>query len=823
MQKYMKVILASLHSVSPELFWSIWANAKISEKDAVNNLFGSKDITNDTQLLADIKKSRSRSVTPARTVSQRGTPHHSPRPSSATSRSSTRLSMGTPPNHPSSPDPYHIEELIVDDQSFIDGRENSDLLAFTSPRSSTTRVRVKLRRTSGPQNSGLRVETNGSSKRHGEVIYAKLVERVPPNKQRSNSIFSDTSEDNNLSESNNGGLAKLAAAYEDSDTDWMTDADVLRSPDGSEAPRTVSSESGELEYAGTARFDGQQTPTRTTLDKLGSELVDNIVRAPNDIMNGERSQWQDENSVSMTAVAAEGPTMMNGTPPLKPSVTFKSIVSSMVKTESPTSAEPRTPLVERVGREVVQNMDALKEVDEMLTRIEQVQRATQRATQEKLVESLSRINAPKGMTPSGRPLSGSGIPMIAMGSLPLSTSGTSIPSVSRGSSPSPRFGHSALSPSPTGGPKMVRVSSLPGPSFKTAPSTSSPVLNGTSSSSNHQVKHIPETATISSLPPKPTTSANSLRPRPLSGSFMSSVPANPSNLKSTITIDPPAPVITSQTKRELISPTKSSLATVFNSQTDIAKEFDDAIASGLDAIWEFSRRRKEHQPLIEKPEEVSRVIFETLQRKGPLSAVTMKNGLTLLRELLGYNLDGVLQNTNEILISILRCESRPEITADDQLEIDYEIDTVLKAFEKSIPYLDVLNAVAFVLKHPEPVEPRICFELLAKTVAKMHSHGDIFNETNEENGWDWDLVLGHIAEVGKVIGLIFVKHIDILISNQGLDSKNAATRKSAFDCAVGVCEKNGSVIAKRLYEEVGKRSGKSRETVIRGMMERRLK
>ena len=57
---------------------------------------------------------------------------------------------------------------------------------------------------------------------------------------------------------------------------------------------------------------------------------------------------------------------------------------------------------------------------------------------------------------------------------------------------------------------------------------------------------------------------------------------------------------------------------------------------------------------------------------------------------------------------------------------------------------------------------------------------------------------------------------------KGLDSKKSAIRKSAFDTAFSLYQRGGSPWALSLYDASRKGSGGLRESVIRGMLERRL-
>ncbi|KAJ3331274.1 hypothetical protein HDU76_003609 [Blyttiomyces sp. JEL0837] len=203
-------------------------------------------------------------------------------------------------------------------------------------------------------------------------------------------------------------------------------------------------------------------------------------------------------------------------------------------------------------------------------------------------------------------------------------------------------------------------------------------------------------------------------------------------------------------------------------------------------------------------------LLDELQTRTDISASTIKNGLMLLKDLVLSHEECVLDKIADILLAVLRCESKPEVSADDQLEIDYEVDAALEILKKEVSAWRLLRGVAVVLDAPGPVDHRVCFEILTKAIVDGSAElpdlaaslsGSI--STSADDVWNWERVIGHLAE--------------------GLDSRQAATRKSAFDCAYAMCNRFGESLSTRLYEEVGVRSGKTRETVIKGMMERRFR
>ncbi|KAJ3331273.1 hypothetical protein HDU76_003608 [Blyttiomyces sp. JEL0837] len=423
MQKSLKMILGSMHAVMPEAFWSAWGNAKASERKAVNALFGSKDISFDKKELEAARRvsppmtqTSIKTETSIRIASLKGSPRRSPK--------SSRNSLNSPNSGKSGEVEEHITEREAN--SPIGGRP----LVFSSPiKGSPAKLRIKIRRTS-ENLSGLR-----------QRMAEEDLEEVPTSQEKDRRS-SDSSDDMNGS-SNQGLTRGSGAPYEDSDTDWMTESEVLRSPDGSEIYQRI----------GMDAMPEKLTPAVSSYQGVAAFASGSF----DDIRNLDR----------------------------KPS---SSDMLASDDTTSKTFIEPAAPLGERVGREVLQNMDALKEVDEMLTRLQNAERASQRAAQEKLVESLSRNNhrLSTGSSPSTSvSRTPSGIPMMVSHSSigpGSANSGTRGPT----GSPSPRLMRSGMSPSPSGDvPRVARTSSLPGPSFKSSlPPSGSSVQHSASLSSN---------------------------------------------------------------------------------------------------------------------------------------------------------------------------------------------------------------------------------------------------------------------------------------------------------------------------------------------------
>ncbi|KAJ3087760.1 hypothetical protein HK102_010339 [Quaeritorhiza haematococci] len=245
----------------------------------------------------------------------------------------------------------------------------------------------------------------------------------------------------------------------------------------------------------------------------------------------------------------------------------------------------------------------------------------------------------------------------------------------------------------------------------------------------------------------------------------------------------------------------------------------DATRTRRGSVWE------------EKSDKVVDTTIECL-RNSEKSAGTVKNTLVLIRELLQNQTHLVEPRAADILFGVLNSETIEGCTTEDVLEIAYEIDAVLEAFERCLPPRTVLRASRAALN--EGIGHRVCFEMMARLIdpdsvgprnpagaGRKNSTPPIPLEldgnkgTQGQNGvlglssipdddveWDWEGIIDHTVK--------------------GLGSRKSATRKAAFDCAYAICRRKGATYANLLYSKVEAELGSAREKVVRGMMERKL-
>ncbi|KAJ1558704.1 hypothetical protein HK405_013138 [Cladochytrium tenue] len=255
------------------------------------------------------------------------------------------------------------------------------------------------------------------------------------------------------------------------------------------------------------------------------------------------------------------------------------------------------------------------------------------------------------------------------------------------------------------------------------------------------------------------------------------------------------------------------------------EEFDsalvEAVGNGIESLWALSQRKRLGHAWERRAGDIMAAVVAQLTEKDDLPAASVHNGLVLLKGIVhskpSVATDGATE-PSAILLAVLRCVglARPGggVTANEQLEIDFEVDAVVEQLVRALPAARLAVCAAEVLDAPAPaaVDPRICFELIGSAVGDVEAgrlppfEDDIGGDegvVTDGSGWNWERVLGHVAE--------------------GLDARSGATRKAAFDCALALCARHGAALAGRLFGEVRRRSGRSRELVIKGMMERRMR
>ncbi|KAJ3209697.1 hypothetical protein HDU67_005991 [Dinochytrium kinnereticum] len=209
----------------------------------------------------------------------------------------------------------------------------------------------------------------------------------------------------------------------------------------------------------------------------------------------------------------------------------------------------------------------------------------------------------------------------------------------------------------------------------------------------------------------------------------------------------------------------------------------DACSTGLTV-----RGRAISQPLDEN-ERLNRTLSLLIARENPQS---IKESLKELRKMIELGTGVTIEALPSYLPKILT-SNWETITSvdDDQLEIDYELDTLLDCIENHAPTDLLLSAFAH-LDDTVVFESRPTFELLEKLMKRLRP---------DENPQLHPLV----TCVAK-----------------GLDSANTAARKSAFDCAVHLLRIRPS-LEDELFREMEGLKGKSRVAILRGMIQQKLK
>ncbi|KAJ3103480.1 hypothetical protein HDU97_010063 [Phlyctochytrium planicorne] len=178
---------------------------------------------------------------------------------------------------------------------------------------------------------------------------------------------------------------------------------------------------------------------------------------------------------------------------------------------------------------------------------------------------------------------------------------------------------------------------------------------------------------------------------------------------------------------------------------------------------------------------------------GSESANSMKDSLKAIRDLLASDSSSaIMEAIPTFLPSILtRSWENIAVEEDDQLEIDYELDTFLDCIYQHAS-TEVILATFSTLDHTTVFESRPTFELLERVLRKF------------QWGQNDDEILPLVDCVAK-----------------GLDSANTAGRKSAFDCAVHVLRKRPA-LEDYLFNSLEQSKGKSRVAIIKGMVKRKL-
>ncbi|KAJ3406348.1 hypothetical protein CcCBS67573_g01059 [Chytriomyces confervae] len=295
----------------------------------------------------------------------------------------------------------------------------------------------------------------------------------------------------------------------------------------------------------------------------------------------------------------------------------------------------------------------------------------------------------------------------------------------------------------------------------------------------------------------------------------------------------------------------------------VANQLGDAIIQGVEGIWSFCESYSNGvgseawgmDAVLSRLEDIVNAVVKDLNQSlgKKRDAVHIKHGLGILKssldvagmERVGINgSDGEVKATipENCLESLVRCALALSAAAegtDDNLEIEYEVSNVIEAFESRLPFPTIISVVANILKMissavatqptSEVSEQRCCFEILARVldttvVTGRSSRPSSFvkttpaNESVDELDLAGSIKLESVNQVAST--LVDWDSLTVLVA-EGLESKHPLTRKSAFDCAVALCRRRGSTV--ELYQHVLEKSGRSRQIVLKGMLERRLR
>ncbi|KAJ1555337.1 hypothetical protein HK096_003621 [Nowakowskiella sp. JEL0078] len=222
-------------------------------------------------------------------------------------------------------------------------------------------------------------------------------------------------------------------------------------------------------------------------------------------------------------------------------------------------------------------------------------------------------------------------------------------------------------------------------------------------------------------------------------------------------------------------------------------------AKTLERILDVARRRRTSLWGNKTADLVSAVVdgLREIDENKVRSTKSVQKSLVLLRELLVNQTSSIPQHAASILLAILQPQNFSG-TAEDILEIAYEIDAVLEAFVQYLPAQIVRDAVLETLS--ADFGHRVCFEMLSQ-IAPCGNLDDAFTPTIvkdvEKTSLPW-----HLAK--------------------GLESTKAATRKAAFECLMAMSRRLGRERIEIVLQIVHQESGEARGSLIRNMIERQM-
>ncbi|KAJ3248471.1 hypothetical protein HDU77_008103 [Chytriomyces hyalinus] len=229
---------------------------------------------------------------------------------------------------------------------------------------------------------------------------------------------------------------------------------------------------------------------------------------------------------------------------------------------------------------------------------------------------------------------------------------------------------------------------------------------------------------------------------------------------------------------------------------NIETRFQAALQSSMQDLALFVLDRSNAVLVRRELESIVGAVFDEARiQEGNADIGAIKSAILVLKYIIQtFDLKA---RCTDLVLALLWFENKPLASTEDQLELEFELDSMLAVLKKVYAPKVLLQTAADCLEHPSltqlSLKPSMCFDLAAYAIESgEHDEADIIC---------WNRVIGFIA--------------------CGLGSTNMPVRKSAFNCAVALGKRKESLVD-ALYGEVGAMNGRGREGVIRGMLERRL-
>ncbi|KAJ3330079.1 hypothetical protein HDU76_006473 [Blyttiomyces sp. JEL0837] len=235
----------------------------------------------------------------------------------------------------------------------------------------------------------------------------------------------------------------------------------------------------------------------------------------------------------------------------------------------------------------------------------------------------------------------------------------------------------------------------------------------------------------------------------------------------------------------------------------------DAPVDGVDSLWELKNSPVWESFLEARRLDILNTVLADLDQGSEKGARIIKHGLVILKSLIESFPDDCSLQLPRILDCTFQSTINAENMVEDKLEIDYEVDNVLEALEKSVPSQVLLKSITAVLEAPGCNCQRTCLEIMARVIDTSSLSHALLEEASHGNESSQDYVNSdHDGLISQIV--------------DSLESRNPLTRKAAFDCAVSLCRKYGVAFQDHFFSSIEKKSGKERVIVIKGMVERRL-